>query len=144
MRRRLHHQSQEISAIAAGGYLAVALCLLSAYAAKSHEARVRELIEQALPEVQVACSHEVASEFREFERAMTTVLSAYVQPVIDGYLARFEATLAKAKFTGDFSVMQSNGGRLPALAMRESSIAALFSGPAAAGRTVRKEKSDHL
>src|SRR5215475_8034507 len=120
-----------IPAIAAGGYTAVALCLLSAYASPGHEARVKALIEQALPQLRVACSHEVASEFREFERATTTVLSAYVQPVIDGYLARFEATLAKAKFAGGFSVMQSNGGRLPAIAMRKNSITALFSGPAA-------------
>jgi N-methylhydantoinase A len=114
-----------------GGYGAVAICLLSAYAAPAHEARVKALIQAALPNVRVACSHEVAREFREFERATTTVLSAYVQPVIDGYLSRFEETLAKAKFDGDFSVMQSNGGRLPAIAMRRNSITALFSGPAA-------------
>ncbi|TDR89706.1 hydantoinase/oxoprolinase family protein [Enterovirga rhinocerotis] len=120
-----------IPALAAGGYQAVAVCLLSAYSAPAHEARVKELINAALPSVQVACSHEVASEFREYERATTTVLSAYVQPVIDGYLARFEATLAKANFAGGFSVMQSNGGRLPSVAMRKNSITALFSGPAA-------------
>jgi hypothetical protein len=87
-----------IPQIAAGQYEAIALCLLSAYAAPRHEARVKELIAEALPDIRVACSHEVASEFREYERASTTVLSAYVQPVIDGYLARFEATLAKARF----------------------------------------------
>jgi len=133
-----------IPAIAAGGYSAVALCLLSAYVAPGHEMRVKELIEAALPQVRVACSNEVASEFREYERATTTVLSAYVQPVIDGYLARFEATLAKAKFAGGFSVMQSNGGRLPAIAMRKNSITALFSGPAAGvvGAIRQSERSD--
>ncbi|MGE0750297.1 MAG: hydantoinase/oxoprolinase family protein [Variibacter sp.] len=120
-----------IPQLVAGGYEAVALCLLSAYAAPQHEVRVKALIVEALPDIRVACSHEVASEFREFERASTTVLSAYVQPVIDGYLSRFEATLAKARFSGGFSIMQSNGGRLPAAAMRRNSIAALFSGPAA-------------
>jgi N-methylhydantoinase A len=73
----------------------------------------------------------VAREFREFERASTTLLSAYVQPVIDGYLQRFENRLGEAGFTGRFTVMQSNGGRLPAAAMRESAITALYSGPAA-------------
>jgi N-methylhydantoinase A len=120
-----------IPKLACGGYGAVAVCLLSAYAAPAHEARVKALIEAALPGLRVACSHEVAREFREFERAITTVLSAYVQPVIDGYLRRFEDTLARAKFGGGFSVMQSNGGRLPAAAMRRNAIAALFSGPAA-------------
>jgi N-methylhydantoinase A len=120
-----------LPALAAGGYDAVAICLLSAYVAPEHELRVEALIRTALPGLRVACSHSVAREFREFERASTTVLSAYVQPVIDRYLDRFEATLAKAGFRGHFSVMQSNGGRLPAIAMRQNAITALFSGPAA-------------
>ena len=120
-----------VPALAEGDYDAVAICLLSAYVAPAHEARVAELIRAALPGLRIACSHQVAQEFREFERASTTVLSAYVQPVIDRYLDRFEATLADAGFAGRFSVMQSNGGRLPAAAMRSNAITALFSGPAA-------------
>ena len=120
-----------IPALAAGHYDAVAICLLSAYAAPDHERRLRALIAEALPGLRIACSHAVAREFREFERASTTALSAYVQPVIDRYLDRFEATLAAAGFAGHFSVMQSNGGRLPAVAMRQTAITALFSGPAA-------------
>jgi N-methylhydantoinase A len=89
------------------------------------------LITEALPGVLVTSSHQVAREFREFERASTTLLSAYVQPVIDGYLHRFESKLAESGFTGRFTVMQSNGGRLPASAMRQSAITALYSGPAA-------------
>ena len=120
-----------VSNIKTGGYDAVAVCLLSSYASPQNEARVKELINEQLPHVKVACSHEIAREFREYERSTTTVLSAYVQPVIDNYLARFEATLAEAGFAGGFSVMQSNGGRLPSIAMRKNSISALFSGPAA-------------
>ncbi|MCC7284249.1 MAG: hydantoinase/oxoprolinase family protein [Acetobacteraceae bacterium] len=120
-----------LPALAAGGYDAVAICLLSAYAAPAHEQRLEALIAAALPGLRIACSHVVAREFREYERAATTTLSAYVQPVIDRYLDRFEATLARAGFRGHFSVMQSNGGRLPATAMRQTAITALFSGPAA-------------
>ena len=115
----------------AGGYRAVAICLLNAYANPAHEQRLAALIAEALPDVLVTCSHQVAREFREFERASTTLLSAYVQPVIDGYLHRFEGKLAGAGFAGRFTVMQSNGGRLPAEAMRQSAITALYSGPAA-------------
>ena len=114
-----------------GGYDIVALCLLSAYLAPVHELQLRDRLAGALPGLQIVCSHAVAPEFREFERASTTVLSAYVQPVIARYLDRFEATLAKAGFRGRLSVMQSNGGRLPASAMRDTAITALFSGPAA-------------
>ncbi len=120
-----------IPALATGGYDAVAICLLSAYAAPAHEQRVADLIHAALPQLRIATSHRVAREFREFERASTTALSAYVQPVIDRYLDRFEATLAAAGFRGRFSVMQSNGGRLPAASMRVNAITALFSGPPA-------------
>ncbi|HVY13618.1 MAG TPA: hydantoinase/oxoprolinase family protein [Rhodopila sp.] len=120
-----------LPALAAGGYTAVAICLLSAYASPVHEARLRALVEAALPGLRVTCSHDVACEFREFERASTTTLSAYVQPVIDTYIDRFETVLAAAGFRGSFSIMQSNGGRIPALGMRRSAITALFSGPAA-------------
>jgi N-methylhydantoinase A len=136
-----------IPALAEGGYDAVAICLLSAYASPAHEARVAALVAEALPGLRIAASHAVAPEFREFERASTTLLSAYVQPVIDGYLDRFEARLAEAGFSGRFSVMQSNGGRLPGTAMRRNAITALFSGPAAgvvgairqAGRSGRRD-----
>ena len=124
-------RSQLIPALKAGGYRAIAVCLLNAYANPAPEQRLAALITEALPDVLVTCSHQVAREFREFERASTTLLSAYVQPVIDGYLQRFENKLADAGFKGRFTVMQSNGGRLPAEAMRASAITALYSGPAA-------------
>ena len=124
-------RAELVPALRAGGYRAVAICLLNAYANPTHEKRLAALVAEAMPEVLVTCSHQVAREFREFERASTTLLSAYVQPVIDGYLHRFENRLADAGFKGRFTVMQSNGGRLPAGAMRQSAITALYSGPAA-------------
>ncbi len=120
-----------IPALKEGGYRAVAICLLNAYANPDHEKQLAAMIGAALPGVLVTCSHQVAREFREFERASTTLLSAYVQPVIDGYLHRFENKLSESGFQGRFTVMQSNGGRLPADAMRQSAITALYSGPAA-------------
>ena len=58
-------------------------------------------------------------------------MAAYVQPVVSAYLERFEHQLESTGFEGNFSVMQSNGGRLPAHAMGKNAITALFSGPAA-------------
>ena len=120
-----------VARIAEGGYDAVAICLLNAYKNPAHEKRVAALIAEALPNIAITCSHQVAREFREYERASTATLSAFVQPVIAGYLGRLTKSLAREGFTGRFSVMQSNGGRLPAEAMRENAISALFSGPAA-------------
>ena len=79
----------------------------------------------------ITCSCDVAREFREYERASTTTLAAYVQPVVAGYIKRFSEELARRGFQGKFSIMQSNGGRMPAAAITKNAITALFSGPAA-------------
>ncbi|MBN3766168.1 hydantoinase/oxoprolinase family protein [Burkholderia sp. Ac-20365] len=115
----------------AGRYDAVAICLLNGYRNPAHERRIADIIRAALPGIVVTCSHQVACEFREYERASTATLSAFVQPVIAGYLGRLTNALEREGFRGRFSVMQSNGGRLPAESMRENAISALFSGPAA-------------
>lgn len=114
-----------------GGYQAVAICLLNGYANPAHEQALATLIGRHFPDLPVTCSSDVTREFREFERASTTTLSAYVQPVLDTYLSRIETRLAEQQFHGRFSVMQSNGGRLPPAGMRRNPIASLFSGPAA-------------
>ncbi len=120
-----------IPALQQGRYDAIAVCLLNAYANDTHERRVIELIRGSLSGVFITGSADVIREFREFERASTTTLAAFVQPVIDRYLSRIEANLAEGNFKGRFTVMQSNGGRLPAAGMRRNAITALFSGPAA-------------
>ena len=116
---------------AGGGYRAVAICLINAYANPVHERALAALIGRRFPDLAVTCSSDVTREFREYERASTTTLAAYVQPVIDSYLRRFQAALKDQGFAGRFSVMQSNGGRLPAQGMSRNAIASLFSGPAA-------------
>jgi N-methylhydantoinase A len=120
-----------IPALRNGGYQAVAVCLLNGYVNSVHEELVRDLILKHCPDVLVTISSGTTREFREYERATTTTLSAYVQPVIDRYINRFSARLAEHGFKGRFSVMQSNGGRLPAEAMRGNAVNVLLSGPAA-------------
>ena len=112
-------------------YEAVAVCLLNAYANPVHERRLSDWLQARRPDLPVTCSSDVTREFREYERASTVSLAAYVQPVIDGYLSRFTRALGARGFAGHFSLMQSNGGRLPAAAMSRNAITALFSGPAA-------------
>lgn len=114
-----------------GRYEAVAICLLNSYANPDHENAIADIVRRALPDVLVTCSSSIVREFREYERASTATLAAYVQPVIDRYLARLEKSLAEQDFTGRLTVMQSNGGKLPAEAMRTNAIASLLSGPAA-------------
>ncbi|HKD56885.1 MAG TPA: hydantoinase/oxoprolinase family protein [Hyphomicrobiaceae bacterium] len=125
VRRRL------VPALQGGGYQALAICLINAYLNPVHERLLRTLLAETMPALHVAISSQITREFREYERASTTTLSAYVQPVIDRYIERFRRRLDEARFQGRFSVMQSNGGRLPAEAMRANAINALLSGPAA-------------
>ena len=117
--------------LADGNYEAAALCFLHAYANPDHETMVAAIIRELAPSLPVTCSSDVTREFREYERASTTALAAYVQPVMAGYVSRFSAALADRGFAGRFSIMQSNGGRMPAEAMARNAISALFSGPAA-------------
>ena len=112
-------------------YEAVAICFLNSYANPSHERRVAALIAELFPGLGITCSSDVTREFREYERASTTVLAAYVQPVIDRYLSAFQRALDDRRFAGRFSLMQSNGGRLPARGMAGNAITSLYSGPAA-------------
>lgn len=114
-----------------GGYDAVAICLLSSYVNPTHEEALFTLLDEALPDAVISVSSHVTREFREFERASTVTLAGYVQPVIDRYIARLEKSLEGLGVTARLSIMQSNGGRIPATAMRRNAIAALFSGPAA-------------
>lgn len=120
-----------VPTLRSGGYEAVAVCLLNAHANPVHEQRILALLRTHLPGVFVTASHQVAREIREYERASTTAIAAYVQPVIDRYLGRFEDRLAQLGFNGLFTVMQSNGGRLHAEAMRQNAVTAMYSGPAA-------------
>ena len=117
--------------LADGSYEAAAVCFLHAYANPDHERTVAEIVREQAPSLPVTCSSDVTREFREYERASTTALAAYVQPVMAGYVGRFSTALAERGFAGRFSIMQSNGGRMPAEAMARNAISALFSGPAA-------------
>ena len=117
--------------LANGNLESLAICLLNAYANPQHEEAIAAWVRHRYPALHVTCSSEISREFREYERASTTVLSAYVRPVIDTYVARFEQALSDGGFQGRFSIMQSNGGRLPASAIRRNAITTLFSGPAA-------------
>jgi N-methylhydantoinase A len=111
------------------GFDAVAVCLLHAHANPSHERRVAEVIASVGPDLTVICSHEVAPEWREYERTSTTVLCAYVAPVIATYLEQLERRLAERGLRTPLRVMQSNGGVMTASTARTRPLQTLFSGP---------------
>ncbi len=118
--------------VADAGVRGVAVCLLHSYANPDHERRVAAALRAALPaDVFVAVSSEVWPELREYERAMTTVMSAYVAPVMADYLAGLEQRLAAAGLTCPVQVMESSGGVMTAAVAARRPISTVESGGAA-------------
>jgi N-methylhydantoinase A len=108
---------------------AVAVCLLHAYADPAHEREVAARLREALPGAHVVASHEVAAEFREYERASTTIADAYLGPVAGRYLRRL-ADAATAEGLPAPAVMQSNGGVCDLAEAAAHPARLLLSGPA--------------
>lgn len=112
------------------GARSVAVCFLYCYVNPVHERRVRSLVEEELPEAFVTCSHEVAPEFREYERLSTVVVNAYLGPVMEGYIAGLGPRLADAGIGVPPHITQSNGGVMSFETARAQPVRTLLSGPA--------------
>jgi 5-oxoprolinase (ATP-hydrolysing)/N-methylhydantoinase A len=109
------------------GVESVAVCLLHAYLHPAHEERLGEILRAALPGVPVSLSSEILREQQEYERTATTVVNAYVRPLMASYLDRLRHGLDDAAL----SIMQSSGGVMSAADAAERPVYALESGPAA-------------
>jgi N-methylhydantoinase A len=120
-----------IGALKAAGVESIAICLLHSYANPVHEVRLGQLLHRQFPEAYVSLSHEILREFREYERTSTTVLNAYVGPIVNGYLASLERMLGAGGFRGAFRVMQSNGGLMSAETAKKMPVTMMESGPVA-------------
>jgi N-methylhydantoinase A len=110
---------------------AVAVCLLFSFVNDAHERRLGAALRKALPGVHVSLSSEVQSEFREYERLSTSVLNAYLQPVMARYLTDLEQGLALRAPDGRLGVNQSSGGLISVDRARQFPIRTALSGPAA-------------
>jgi N-methylhydantoinase A len=112
------------------GVTSIAVCLLHAYKNPVHERRARDIVMEMAPEAHVSLSSDVIAEFREYERASTATIDAFVKPVVDRYLAHLEAEAGALGISGIW-MMQSNGGILPSSYARDHPVHTLYSGPAA-------------
>jgi N-methylhydantoinase A len=115
--------------IAAGGYEAVAVCLLHSYLNPEHEKTVVAQLEAELPGVSVVASYQVAPEWREYERTSTTVMSAYITPIMRNYLAELESALSDAGLRVPVYINESNGGVMVAHLAADHAVGTLLSGP---------------
>ncbi|MCC7284411.1 MAG: hydantoinase/oxoprolinase family protein [Acetobacteraceae bacterium] len=118
------------AALAAEGVEAAAVCFLYGYLDPAHEKLALRALAEALPGKFICASHEVAPEFREFERLSTTCINAGLGPVVREYLARLRARLAEAGIGPAPKITQSNGGTIGFETAEAQPVRTVLSGPA--------------
>ena len=126
----LDELDRQLDWLVANAAEAVAICFLHAYANPEHERLAAARARERHPGLAVTASHEVAPEWREFERTSTTVLNGYIQPLMRRYLEELGGGLARSGYQRPLALMQSNGGVISAERAAERPIRTLESGPA--------------
>jgi N-methylhydantoinase A len=113
-----------------GNNIALAICFLHSYANPAHEQAVKRLALETYPDRFVCASEEVSPQYREVERFNTTVLNAYIGPLMARYLDALRQGLAAKGYANDVFIMTSNGGVTTVAQARRLPIATVLSGPA--------------
>ena len=108
----------------------IAVSLLFSFLNSRHERRVRDIIDRIHPGCYVSLSSDIAPEFREYERTSTTVLNAYLLPIVERYIESLEGELNSAYGRVDLRIMQASGGSMTAQAARSHAVHTINSGPA--------------
>ena len=116
--------------LAAADVTSVAICFLHAWRNAEHEAAAARIARQRLPDAYVTASSEVYPQIKEYERVSTTVVNAYVGPVVAGYLGRLNNRLSEAGYRGPLFIMLSHGGVAPVEEAIRLAAATVLSGPA--------------
>ena len=111
------------------GVTAVGVCFLHSYRNPAHEQAVARIAAERHPQLAVSVSSEVMPELKEFERVSTTVVNAYVQPLVDRYLARLEERLGSQQFARRLFLMLSSGGVSSTAIARKFPVRLVESGP---------------
>jgi N-methylhydantoinase A len=109
----------------------IGVCFLHSYADPSHELRMRDVLRREHPDAVVSLSSDVLREYREYERAVTTLVDAAVKPKMGAYVANITSRLSEVAPGVPWYVMKSNGGVLSAEEVVHQPITTVLSGPAA-------------
>ena len=120
-----------VETFAAEGVEAVAISFMHSPTEPAHERRARELVADLMPDAYVTASSDLLRQVRYYDRTSTTVLNAYVGPIISRYLNALTIRLEKLAFRGTLLIMQSNGGVATPAEISERAALSLLSGPAA-------------
>ncbi|WP_245310749.1 hydantoinase/oxoprolinase family protein [Bradyrhizobium valentinum] len=119
-----------IAGIKKSGATSVAVCFLHSYLNPVHELAAVERLKQALPDISISRSSDVLPQIKEYERASTTIVNAYVEPIVRRYLTNLEARLSEAGFKGSLFVVLSHGGMAPVEEASRLAAGTVLSGPA--------------
>jgi N-methylhydantoinase A len=122
---------ETVRALKAQNIESIAVCLLFSFLHPEHEARVRDIVLEEIPGCSVSLSCEVLPQIREYYRLSTTVINAYLQPILARYIAQLDRRLAAAGIvTRQKYIMQSNGGMATFAAAARRAVTTVLSGPA--------------
>lgn len=127
----LAQAERALDRLARAGLTSVAVCFINAYANPAHEQAVAALARERFPQLELSLSSDVLPEIREYERTSTTVINAYLKPVVRRYFQDLVDGLAGAGIRAPLLIMQSNGGIMPVQAAQQRPIHIIESGPAA-------------
>jgi N-methylhydantoinase A len=127
----LESVDRAIDEMITSGRQTVAVSLMHAYANPAHEEAIRSRIRARAPSLSVSISSEISPKIREYERTSTTVVNAYIKPIVASYIASLEAALSIRGFKNELLVMQSSGGLVSTDIARDYPVRIIESGPAA-------------
>ena len=119
-----------IDELCASGIEALTICLMHAYANPAHERALKEIVTRRFPDLPVSLSSDILPEFREYDRAITTVMNDYVRPIMRRYLSRVEDRLHRSGIDSRLHIVRSDGGLMSAQAASERPVHTVLSGPA--------------
>lgn len=111
----------------------IAVCFLFSFLNPEHERRVREIIKEELPDVFISLSSDISPQIREYERTSTTVINAYVTPIVSTYLEDLKNKLSAYGWDKPINIMMNSGGLSDVPTMNKISAKSLLSGPAGGG-----------
>jgi N-methylhydantoinase A len=113
----------------AAGVKAVAVSFLYGFIRPDHEKRAVKILREEMPDAFISAGHEIAPEFREYERLSTVVLNAYLGPVMENYIRRLSPRLEALGMTATPHLTQSNGGVIGFATAAEMPVRTVLSGP---------------
>lgn len=120
---------EQVRDLADSGVESLTVALLNAYLNPEHEERVREIIEDEVPDLPVSISSEIVPEYGEYERTLTTVINDYARPQVINYLNDLDESLEEAGSTATMNIVRSDGGLMSSDAAKSRPVELALSGP---------------